>query len=327
MDLVRGLLHPGLASVLETALDAVCIMDAEGIVTGWNDHAAALFGWSSNEAVGRRLSELVIPPDMRPAYEKGLAHYLATGEGPVLNHRIEVSALNCNGDEFPVELSITASKQFGELLFIGFVRDISERSERKEIAERQQRLLQESDHRVKNMLTVVEAIARQTAHTATGMDDFLETFSKRLQALADAHSLLAGKKWHEVAISALAEQVLGADLATGRVRYSGPEILLPARRLLGLSMILHELYTNSIKYGALCTANGSIDLDWAVVDGDVVLAWDEAGHARPTKAKTPRAGFGQRMIDMSVKSDLDGTIKRCWTPCGLSVTLRFPLDG
>lgn len=320
MNLSGGQLHPGLASVLDTALDAVCVMDGAGTVTGWNDHAAALFGWSRNEAIGRRLSELIIPPDLRPAHETGLTHFLATGEGPVLNHRIEVAALNSNGDEFPVELSITASELFGELLFIGFVRDISER---RAVLDQQRRLLQESDHRVKNMLTVVEAIARQTARAAGGIDDFQESFSRRLQVLADAHSLLAGKKATHVDLAALAEQVLGADLASGRVRYSGPEVQLNGRQMLGLSMILHELYTNSIKYGALCTEGGSIDLDWSHVDGEIVLAWDEAGQACP--AKPPRSGFGQRMIDMSVKSDLGGRVERRWMPEGLAIAIRFPL--
>lgn len=322
MNLMERLLHPGLASVLETALDAVCIMDCNGTVIGWNDHAATLFGWSSGEAVGRRLSELIIPPRLREAHERGLAHFLVTGEGPVLDRRIEVSALNSNGDELPVELSITASEQFGDLLFIGFVRDISERNA---AAEHQQRLLQESDHRVKNMLTVVSAIARQTAHASNSMEEFFKSFSERLDSLAEAHSLLAGKEWHDVALAALAQQVLGADMASGRARYSGPDTLLSASQVLGLSMILHELYTNAVKYGALCTEDGSIELSWSVADSEVTLMWTECGPSCPTKA--PRSGFGQRMIDMAVKSDLGGSIERRWTGDGLSITVRFPPAG
>lgn len=320
MNMIEGRLHPGLASVLDTALDAVCIMDAEGSIIGWNGHAARLFGWSADEAVGRRLSELIIPPDLRSAHERGLAHYLETGEGPVLDHRIEVSALNSNADEFPVELSITASRQFGDLLFIGFVRDISLRNQ---ITERQQRRLQESDHRVKNMLTVVSAIARQTARTASGTDDFLDRFTKRLQALAEAHSLLAGQAPGKPSIGVIAEQALGADMAAGRARHSGPDVTLSPQKLLGLSMILHELYTNAVKYGALCTDEGSIDLTWSVAGDEVMLTWEEAGPPCPTAP--PRGGFGQQMIELAVKSDLGGSIERRWLPNGLVVTIRFPL--
>ena len=155
-------IHAGVQWVLDTSLDAVCVMDAQGIVAGWNGHAVVCFGWREHEAIGRRLSEIIIPERLREAHEAGLAHYLATGEGPVLNRRIEVSAVHRDGNEFPVELSITAIEGFGERLFIGFVRDITDR---RAIAERQQRQLQESDHRVKNMLTVVSAIAHQTARS------------------------------------------------------------------------------------------------------------------------------------------------------------------
>lgn len=316
-----GMLHPGLGSVLETALDAVCVMDASGTVTGWNERAASLFGWDGNEAVGRRLSELIIPPELRDSHERGLAHYIATGEGPVLNRRIEVPALNADGDQFPVELSITASRQFGDLLFIGFVRDISERAV---LAERQQRRLQESDHRVKNMLTVVTAIARQTARSANGMEDFLAGFTNRLQSLADAHSLLAGSNSHDVSLTALADQVLRADTASGRARHSGPDLPLPPQKVLGLSMILHELYTNSVKYGALCTDEGNVEVSWTVKDDMVTLIWSENGPPCPTRP--PSSGFGQRMIDMAVKSDLGGTIERQWTGEGLIATIRFPVS-
>jgi len=320
MNLFGGLLHPGLASVLETALDAVCVMDSRGVVTGWNGHAATLFGWSGEEAIGRRLSELVIPPDLRDAHERGLAHYLATGVGPVLNRRIEISALNSNGDEFPVELSITASEQFGELLFIGFVRDISERNA---AADRQQRLLQESDHRVKNMLTVVSAIARQTARASETLDDFMPSFAARLDALSEAHSLLAGRKWRDVGLAAIAEQVLGADVRARRASYGGPDVLLPAAQVLGLSMILHELYTNAVKYGALCTDEGSINLNWRLDGGEIMIAWVEQGAPCPPKA--PKSGFGQRMIAMVAHADLGGTVEHDWTADGLGVTIRFPV--
>lgn len=315
-----GLLHPGLQTVLDTALDAVVVMDVDGMVIGWNKHAEAAFGWSVDEAQGQRLSEMVIPHVHRAAHENGLKHYLATGEGPVLDKRIEINALHRSGKELSVELSITASEQFGEKLFIGFIRDIS--AQRAE-AERQQRILQESEHRVKNMLTVVQAIALQTAATSPDMGSFTESFSGRLESLARAHQLLVGQVWQDVAISALAERVLGAEVGAGRARFGGPEILLKAGQVLGLSMILHELYTNAIKYGALCSDDGQIEVDWDSDGQKIELAWREIG--APCEAPdAPSSGFGQRMIAMSVRSDLNGTIERDWRPDGLTATLRFP---
>lgn len=313
-------IHTGVQWVLDTSLDAVCVMDAHGIVVGWNDHAAVCFGWREHEAIGRRLSEIIVPQALRDAHEAGLTHYLATGEGPVLNRRIEVSAVHRDGNEFPVELSITAI-ELGERLFIGFVRDITDR---RVVTERQQRQLQESDHRVKNMLTVVSAIAHQTARASSNVEAFQQSFNSRLEALAQSHSLLANKSWDEVALTALAEQVLSAEVALGRARFGGPEILLSPARVLGLSMILHELYTNAVKYGALCTDDGGVALDWERKGEEVELIWSECGP--PCTHESSTSGFGQRMIAMAVQSDLNGTIERDWRPEGLTATIRFPID-
>ncbi len=323
MNLPWGLLHAGLQTVLDTALDSVVVMDTDGMVIGWNSHAERLFGWSWEDARDQRLSNMIIPETLRAAHEKGLAHYLATGEGPVLDTRIEVPALHRDGSELTIELSITASEQFGDKLFIGFIRDISER---KAETERQQRILQESEHRVKNMLTVVQAIALQTAANSPDMDSFTTSFSGRLENLARAHQLLVGQVWQDVAISALADRVLGAEVTAGRARFGGPELLLKAGQVLGLSMILHELYTNAIKYGALCRDEGHIELDWGSDGATINLVWRELG--TPCDAPdVPSSGFGQRMIAMSVRSDLSGTIERDWRPDGLTATLNFPIEA
>lgn len=321
MNIGWGMIHAGLQSALDTAFDAVIVMSDDGLVIGWNGNAEATFGFTSDEAMGRRLSELIIPERYRDAHENGMKHYLATGEGPVIDNRIEIEALHQDGREFPVELSITASEQFGDRLFIGFLRDISDR---RAAAERQQRVLQESEHRVRNMLTVVAAIAQQTARGADDLESFSEVFSGRLDSLAEAHKLLVGKVWQDVALTALVERVLGSDLAAGRARFGGPEILLKPGQVLGLSMVLHELYTNAVKYGALCTDEGRLALEWTAEGGETAMTWTEFGV--PCSPELHGTGFGQRMIAMSIKADLKGTIEREWRPDGLTAVLRFPIE-
>jgi PAS domain S-box-containing protein len=88
--------------ILETAYDAYVAMDGAGVIIDWNDRAEALFGWSAQEALGRTVSDLIIPPHFRELHTSGLRHYIETGEGPVLNKRIELTALNREGKEFPV---------------------------------------------------------------------------------------------------------------------------------------------------------------------------------------------------------------------------------
>ena len=322
MNLAWGALHAGLQSVLDTALDAVVVMNDDGLIVGWNGTAERVFGWTAEEAIGLELGQTIVPSIHRHGHKQGLAHFHATGHGPVLGKRIEVPALCRDGREIPVELSINASEQFGERLFVGFLRDISERLNQ---AERQQRVLQESEHRVKNMLTVVAAIAQQTARVSPDLETFSEAFSGRLQSLARAHQLLVGRTVSDVALTALADQVLGADVANGRARFAGPEILLAPDQLLGLSMILHELYTNAVKYGALCGEEGEVALDWEIKDDEVAMRWIECGPACEPEGTS--SGFGQRMIALSVKSDLGGSIDRDWRPEGLTVLLRFPLKA
>ena len=159
-----------LGAVLKTALDAVVVMRLDGVVAGWNDVAERTFGWSYADAFGHRMSELIVPERFREAHEHGLAHYLATGEGPVLDKHLEIDALHRDGHEIPVELSITRTEQFGEPVFLGFLRDISER---REAARRQELMIGELNHRVKNLLGVVAGIAHQTARSSDTVSVFI----------------------------------------------------------------------------------------------------------------------------------------------------------
>ncbi len=119
--------------IIDTALDAVVTMDALGTITSWNKQAEAVFGWNSAEAIGRRMSELIIPLPQRAAHERGLRHFLATGEGPLLRRRIEITAIRRGGAEFPVELEVMPLKLGEDWAFSAFIRDItdSKRAEEK----------------------------------------------------------------------------------------------------------------------------------------------------------------------------------------------------
>jgi PAS domain S-box-containing protein len=119
-----------LQAIIDTSLTAIVTMDRRGVITDWNPQAEATFGWPREEAVGRVLADTIVPAQHRAAHRAGLARYLATGEGPVLGKVLELSALAKDGREFPVELAISpASALGGEVLFVGFVRDITARKE------------------------------------------------------------------------------------------------------------------------------------------------------------------------------------------------------
>ncbi|HEV8395470.1 MAG TPA: PAS domain S-box protein [Vicinamibacterales bacterium] len=113
--------------IIETALDAVITIDGTGAITGWSPQAERIFGWSRDEVLARSLADTIVPEQYRNAHRHGLAHYMATGEGPVLGTRLELSALHRDGHEFPIELAITPLRTATGVSFSAFVRDITER--------------------------------------------------------------------------------------------------------------------------------------------------------------------------------------------------------
>src|SRR6184192_3584577 len=118
-----------LKAIIDAALDAVITMDGDGMIRSWSPQAERAFGWPASQVVGRKLSSTIIPPRYREAHERGLAHFLATGAGPFLNQRLEITGVRSDGQEFPVELAITPVRIGGAWLFSAFVRDISERKQ------------------------------------------------------------------------------------------------------------------------------------------------------------------------------------------------------
>jgi PAS domain S-box-containing protein len=121
-----------LRRLLETAIDAFISIDSQGVITEWNPQAALIFGWSREEAVGRKVADLIIPEIHRDDHQRGLEHYLTTGEGPLFSRRVEINGLHRNGQLFPIELSINSVPTKGGITFSAFVRDISERKQAEE---------------------------------------------------------------------------------------------------------------------------------------------------------------------------------------------------
>jgi PAS domain S-box-containing protein len=127
--------------VMNSALDAIICMDVEGNVTFWNPSAEKIFGWLSNEVIGQKLSNYIIPENFRSMHDNGMNHYLKTGEAKVFNRIIEISANNKNGETFPVELTIIPIKQGKEEFFCSFIRDITERKKAEEKIKQEEALL------------------------------------------------------------------------------------------------------------------------------------------------------------------------------------------
>lgn len=141
---------------MDAALDAIIIMDLEGIIRFWNLPAAKIFGFSKEEAIGNLLSELIVPKQYREAHERGMSHYRKTGEGPVLNKTIEISGQRKDGTEFPIDISIVPIDQDGIRLFCAFIRDITLRKQQEHIREEAQAALKRNEEELRKMNETLE---------------------------------------------------------------------------------------------------------------------------------------------------------------------------
>jgi len=147
-----------LKAIFDSALDAIITMDENGLIMGWNAQAEAVFGWSATEVIGRSMSTTIIPPQYREAHQRGLARFLSSGEGPILNQRLEIPALHRNGCEFFVELTVTPIRLSSSWIFSAFVRDITQR---RKAEEEIRKLNAELEERVKQRTAQLEAANKE----------------------------------------------------------------------------------------------------------------------------------------------------------------------
>ena len=205
----------------------------------------------------------------------------------------------------------------------------SEIAERQKVEEHQKLLMGELNHRVKNTLAVVSGIASQTARNSRSMAAFNENFLARLNSLSRAHTLLTASNWQTTSLRTLIEETLSPHIRPdeGQLRISGPDVFLPPKPALAMSMILHELVTNAAKYGALTQPEGCILIEWGVSSSDSAmldLFWRETG---VPNVRTPRKlGFGSRMIRASIEHELGGVVQVTYGRDGIAYDFAFPLN-
>jgi PAS domain S-box-containing protein len=211
---------------------------------------------------------------------------------------------------------------------IGAIVTLTDITARKRAEEQQTMLVAELNHRVKNILAVVQAISSQTVRTSSSLPVYSATFAGRIKALSVAHDILTRTRWKGIGLNELLESVLSPYLVTGgeRISLSGPPVLLPARTVVPLSMAVHELATNASKYGALSSQRGRVSVDWSLAQNGhplVDLSWQEEDG--PGVAEGSKSGFGTTLIRRVISQDLEGTVELDFAPGGLRSVLQFPL--
>tara|TARA_R110002124_G_scaffold225235_2_gene390603 strand:- start:9231 stop:11072 length:1842 start_codon:yes stop_codon:yes gene_type:complete len=310
-----------LAAIVESSREAIISKALDGTIQSWNQGAERIFGYSANEIIGKSI-RLLIPPE-RQDEEDAILEKISRAE-PIRNY--ETVRISREGSR--VDVSVTVSPIFNSAgRIIGASKIAHDIRERKQAEERERLLVGEVNHRAKNILALVQAIARQTA--AKDTDTFVKNFEARILALSASHDLLVHNNWHEIELEQLVRSQLGhfKDTFDTRIKLSGPLLKITASAAQAIGMAVYELATNAAKYGALSEEDGTIAIRWELSDsklpeGKFTLQWTEQG-GRPVEAPT-QSGFGSMVIDQLLAASLQGQVEMDWRPTGLVCTVTCP---
>jgi len=286
------------------------------VITTWNAGAERLFGYLAEEIIGQPISVL-IPPD-RQDEERTIIERVGRGER--VDH-YETMRLRKDGSLVPVSLTVSPVRNSNNEI-IGaskIARDISERKQKEEhIA----LLAREVDHRAMNLLAVIQATVR-LAHADTP-EALKAVIEGRIKAIANVHTLLERSRWAGAELRSLVAEELSPYLQDGEARAEliGPNLMLKPKVAQSIAIILHELMTNAVKYGALSVSAGRVRVQWSdVADGKLVILWTEKNG--PPVKPPERRGFGTRVVDQLIQSELNGEVHFEWRAEGLVCRLAF----
>ena len=307
-----------LLEILDAQLEMVCRFRADGTILFVNRAYAQSIGETRDSLAGRSLWDFV-KGDERAAVQAQIDQLTPDNVEITIENQFETSTgprwmlWRNHALEFDAEGRLTVAQSTGI--------DITER---KLLEERAALLIGELNHRVKNTLMVVQAMAQQTFRDALLPAGPVEIFNERLSALAGAHTMLSRANWG----GNLVDEVVRQGTAICRratIRAEGPELLVPAGPTVPLIMVLHELSTNAMKYGALSREGGWIEIDWGFdrETDRLSFVWRESGG--PEVIPPTRKGFGSRMIEGAVKRQLSGESSVDYAAEGLVCRFSFPM--
>jgi len=315
-------------AVLEQATDAVVVCDVDGRIRKASWSAERLLGMSLE---GKLLADAVPMEVVPPA--QALPSGVRMSSNQVLDLVVQRHSLH--GAEAQVCLPALYDKYFllsaGPLSdkldgYLGCILTLTEITERKRAETQQAMLIAELNHRVKNILAIVQSVAWQTLSANQSPAEFKRAFDGRLRAISLAHDILTQGRWGHVDFEQLVERSLapyhGGDRGA-RAQWSGSRLSLPPNMVVPLSMVLHELSTNAAKYGAFSVEHGRVNITWRTDGAKVRFTWIET-NGPPVKGEI-KAGFGSKLISRVVSYDLSGTANLDFDREGFRCTLTFPV--
>jgi PAS domain S-box-containing protein len=310
------------ASIVESSEDAIVSKDIDGIVTTWNNGAERLFGYTSDEMVGKPVTFL-IPPD-RHAVERAILERISRGE------RIEnYETVRRRKDGILIDVSLTLSpvrNADGKIVGVSKIaRDITRQ---KRTERREKMLVAEFDHRFRNALARVAMLATSSRRDSSSIDEFARSFDGRIHSMAAADTLLSQRGGHGVGLAALVHNQLAPYAAETNITFRGKELMLTPAAIQAMGMVLHELATNAAKYGALSVPTGQLSVSWdrtqnGSAAANLIFVWREFGG--PSIAAEIKSGYGTRLIRELVPHELGGTVDLLFAAEGVSCRIEFPL--
>jgi len=305
-----------LAAIIASSDDAILSTDLNMVITSWNLGAERLYGHSAEEAIGG--SVMMVVPDDRREEEPAILAKIRAGQKV---EPYETKRRCKNGRLVDVLLSVSPIYDtYGRI--VGASKIAHDISAKKEAERLQTVLVGELNHRVKNVLATVMAIARQTLGRSDVDRTSVETFDARLTSMARAHDLLIHGNWEQAELTAVVRQAL-SPYPKEKFEIHGPTMQLAPRAVVSISLALHELATNAAKYGALSVPDGRVAIVWSLEGNGsdrLRLRWQEAGG--PTVTPPTRKGFGSRLIESLLAAELNGEVQVSYEPSGLICEVR-----
>ena len=317
------------AAIVESSDDAIVSKDLDGVITSWNRGAQRLFGYTSEEAVGRSVT-IIIPTD-RHDEEPMILKRVRRDE----SHHYETVRQRKDGSLVDISLTVSPIKdEKGEI--VGASKIARDFTQLKRARERQELLLREMDHRVKNLFSVAISVLRLSGRSAGSVPELIESTSDRLSALARAHALTLSSGLRDIPHAAkpatlysllqaiTAPHDVPGDTDASKFSVTGCDMEISGSAVSSLALLLNEFVTNATKYGALSTAAGRIRIQCTNHGETLGVIWTERG-GPAVVSPTGDNGFGDLLVRTTI-AGLGGEISRDWHPEGLVIRLSIPRE-
>jgi PAS domain S-box-containing protein len=311
------------AAIVENAFAyAIFTLDAHGVILTWSPGAEAIIGYRAAEAIGMNFSVVFTESD-RAAGINSLELETVRTDGRAEDSRWH---LRRDGERFWANGVAMRLDGPGQVASLKILRD---ETPLKVAEDNRILLLNELNHRIKNTLATVQAIAEQTLRAGDVDRQTRENLGGRLMALSDAHNVLVDENWAGADLEAIVAQALTPYQIPGRVlSIDGPPVRLSPQQAVAMALALHELATNAVKYGALSIPAGAVHVSWnasydATGARHMTFLWDEAGG--PVVQPPGRSGFGSRLLERTFGRENGGRARLDFRPAGLRCAIELPL--